>query len=92
MCSCALWARWQRAPRRWHWNGLEQQPRLVVRLKGEGGPCALVDVKLGDQVDLDAADLARPLSHELANAPAKVLQAQKDWLADEGATSVRRRS
>ena len=47
------------------------------------------DVELGYEVDLDAADLARPVGHaphQLATTPAKVLEAQEDGLPDEGAT------
>ena len=47
------------------------------------------DVELGYEVDLDAADLARPVGHaphQLATTPAKVLEAQEDGLPDKGAT------
>jgi hypothetical protein len=92
--------------RRWHCTGLglEQHPRLVVsawrgvvlvQLEGEVRLCTLVDVELGDEVDLHPAYLARTVGHavhELAEAPAEVLEAQEDGRADEvgGAVSFRR--
>jgi hypothetical protein len=83
--------------RRWHCTGLglEQHPRLVVsawrgvvlvQLEGEVRLCTLVDVELGDEVDLHPAYLARTVGHavhELAEAPAEVLEAQEDGRADE---------
>ena len=57
-----------------------------VQLEGEVRPCALVDVELGDEVDLHPANLARAVGHavhELAEAPAEVLEAQEDGRADE---------
>jgi hypothetical protein len=51
-----------------------------VKLEGEVRLCALVDVELGDEVDLHPAYLARTVGHavhELAEAPAEVLEAQE---------------
>ena len=90
--------------RRWHWNRLKQQPRLIVRawrgvvlvrLEGEVGPRVRAPSSMSnsamnvERVDLDTADLARPVGHalhKLATAPAKVLEAQEDGLANEGVT------
>jgi hypothetical protein len=90
--------------RRWHCTGLglEQHPRLVVgawrgvvlvQLEGEVRLCTLVDVELGDEVDLHPAYLARTVGHavhELAEAPAEVLEAQEDGRADEVPSADRR--
>jgi hypothetical protein len=57
-----------------------------VQLEGEVRLCTLVDVELGDEVDLHPAYLARTVGHavhELAEAPAEVLEAQEDGRADE---------
>ena len=61
-----------------------------MKLEGEVRLCALVDVELGDEVDLHPAYLActvghaRPDAvHELAEGPAEVLEAQEDGRADE---------
>jgi hypothetical protein len=51
-----------------------------VQLEGEVRLCALVDVELGDKIDLHPTYLActvRHAVHELAEAPAEVLEAQE---------------
>ena len=64
-----------------------------MKLEGEVRLCALVDVELGDEVDLHPAYLACTVGHavhELAEGPAEVLEAQEDGRADRGAVSFRR--
>jgi hypothetical protein len=98
--------RWQRAPAlALHWARAASMTRsrrlgawrgvVLVKLEGEVRLCALVDVELGDEVDLHPAYLACTVGHavhELAEGPAEVLEAQEDGRADEvgGAVSFRR--